>query len=1274
MSNKLKHSTLSQGWGVTSVCKNVTTEKGIATFLTVSERIGQLSSLVLVLLLTMIVSTPSIGQCTLTCDDQKQISIGTNGYAVIIPALVLNGDHSCAGDIVVTLFDENNQSIGDTVTCEHVNKTFQVSVSSATLNVDCWSTIVVEDKLAPRIFCRDTTLVCSADTSPEILGYPGITDNCEEIDSTALRYFDLYNELPCGTLHNGLEIGGRITRSWTALDNFGNVGTCTQSIYLLKENVNNIVFPQHRDDVNGPPVSCTQGAIDDPAQTGEPMINGQPVRNGDACKLFINFQDQRVDVCPPASYRVIRRWEITDVCTQEVRVGIQNLLVVDRDPPVITCPDSFAVTSNVTTCGATVFLRQATATDSCSSFTIQPSWEFGTGYGPFSDVPVGVHEVTYTATDQCGNFSTCTAKVAVIDNIQPVAICKDELHVALNNQGIATINASVFDGGSRDNCTITRWEANRDTLFQENLSFTCEDVGDTIRVRLRVYDAAGLSSECSMDVLVTDETRPVFTNCPADITLNCAQDYTNTAITGIATAVDICGIQEVYYEDAENITACNIGRVIRTWIAVDSTGNRTTCQQLITIEDNTPLSVVLPPDYETNDCGADISPAVTGEPTVSGADCESILVSHTDEVFLLGDSACMKILRTWTVLDWCTFDPNDSLNSSRVSGVQLIKVTDLAAPDITDCVPDITVEITEDACEARVDVADLVATDCNPNLTITNTSIYADANGANASGTYPIGVHTVRFVVSDGCGNTNNCEMTVTVVDRFEPTPVCKYDISIPLSANGTVTVPPNLILAGSYDNCSTEENLIFEIRPDYFTCADTGRQTINLIVTDENGNSAFCTTEIVIQDNNGTCSSTAPKTAIGGRIFTENGEGMEEVPVQITGGIEQMGYTDAAGSYLFENLSRQSTYTVRPMTNDDYREGLTTFDLLLIRKHILGITPLNSPYKLLAADVNNSGAISAFDMVVMRQVILDVKHEFPNNTSWRYIDASYDFPDPRNPFMEAVPEFRDYKELLINDLERDFIGVKVGDVNNSASPTAMAAGGRSKQNTLRLAVEDIVMKAGNEYRIPVTGKELQAIQGYQFTIDFNSELLQFKEVISGEPISMSQNNFGLNKTTKGKLTTSWENVGDIRTNKETVLFTLVFEAKETVELSEALTINSSVTPAEAYDEKEELLDVNLHFSTNKLDKNVRLFQNRPNPFRDQTMISFNLPVSTEGAISIFDINGKLLKTYYGKYAQGYNQVAIDLSEIHTQTGVLYYQLTTPVTKRLSEKMVLIRE
>ena len=1270
MSREPFHSIYEKDWGMTTVCNKDVQNRSLLSFVFGCRTASLISYSVIVFLLVAFAETPSFGQCTLTCNDQKHISLSTSGYAIIYPELILNGDFSCASPVSISVFDENNNVVGDTLTCAHVGKNFQVLVRSASTGLECWSSVLIEDKLGPQIICSDTLVSCSASLLPEDLGYPSVRDNCQTHDSTNLKYFDLLTELPCGTTHNGQVVNARITRSWTLLDANGNVGTCTQNIYIVKDSIQEITFPGHRDDVNGPAVSCSDVNPSDPSVTGEPTINGEPVRSGGACKFFVTYRDQAFDVCPPASYRINRRWEITDLCTQEVRVGVQNILIVDRNAPVLTCPDSFSVFTNPSGCGATVILPQASATDSCSDVTIQPDWAFGQGYGPFYDVPVGTYPVTYVATDKCGNSSRCTTSVTITDNTMPTAICRDEIHIALTNNGFAEVSARAFDGGSIDNCGIKKWEVSRDTLFAEQVRFTCADINKPVSIRLKVYDSSGLSNTCVTKVIIDDEAAPTLI-CPPNVILDCKANLQDTGLTGFATATDNCGVRKIYYEDVAALNSCNLGTITRTWFAVDSAGNMTSCQQLITLEDQVPLSVSFPEDYTAYSCNADISPDSTGRPIVTGDGCENILVSHQDEIFLVGDSACMKILRTWTILDWCAFDPNDTLNGALLQWTQLIKIIDSQAPEITFCPEDITVGINEEACETRVSLPALVATDCNANITVTNTSLYADENGKDASGVYPIGVHQVRFLVSDGCGNFASCEMTITVEDRFAPTPVCKYGLTIPISDAGYVIVPPNVINTGSYDNCSDESDLIYEISPNRFTCEDVGRQTISLIVTDGAGNSQICTTDIFIQDNTGVCDSTS-QSAIGGRIYSENGQGMAAVPVQLSGGQETMGYTDTEGNYLFENLSRMDTYTVRPMPEGDYTKGLSTFDLVLIKKHILGIEALGTPYKILAGDVNNSRSITTFDLVLIRQLILGTRNDFPGNTSWRYVDAAYEFPDPRNPFLEDIPEFMDYKRLLINDLERDFIGIKVGDVNNSAKRNLQAAESRNQNEQLFFELQNLQLTPGTEYRIPFEIKNINQIQGYQFTLEFDPEVLRLEEIIPGKELGMTLGNFGRHLVERGLLMTSWDQVG-LQSAVSPRIFTLVFTAEKSGTLAEYIQINSRHIPAEAYDNEGKLMGLGLQFSDMKTNQSVTLHQNFPNPFEQYTTIAFDLPESADGNVSVFDISGKLLKSYYGKYTRGYNEIKIDLGETHIQPGVLYYQLNIPGSQQLSKRMVLIR-
>ena len=85
---------------------------------------------------------------------------------------------------------------------------------------------------------------------------------------------------------------------------------------------------------------------------------------------------------------------------------------------------------------------------------------------------------------------------------------------------------------------------------------------------------------------------------------------------------------------------------------------------------------------------------------------------------------------------------------------------------------------------------------------------------------------------------------------------------------------------------------------------------------------------------------------------------------------------------------------------------------------------------------------------------------------------------------------------------------------------------------------------------------------------------------------------------------------------------------------------------------------------------NLHLFQNQPNPFEDETSISFFLPKGGEATLSIYDVSGKLLKEIRGDYSQGMNVEEINRSELQG-AGLLYYKLSTD-TESATRRMILL--
>ena len=133
-----------------------------------------------------------------------------------------------------------------------------------------------------------------------------------------------------------------------------------------------------------------------------------------------------------------------------------------------------------------------------------------------------------------------------------------------------------------------------------------------------------------------------------------------------------------------------------------------------------------------------------------------------------------------------------------------------------------------------------------------------------------------------------------------------------------------------------------------------------------------------------------------------------------------------------------------------------------MIQRHILGLQKLDSPYKLIAADINNSESITAIDLIELRKLILGLYTELPNNNSWRFVESAYTFVDFLNPFPFAENVEIDNLDKEISNA--DFIGVKIGDVNTSAFSNANSSNVDSRaQNILNVEVVNSMTTKGNQ-------------------------------------------------------------------------------------------------------------------------------------------------------------------------------------------------------------------
>jgi hypothetical protein len=1088
-----------------------------------------------------------------------------------------------------------------------------------------------------------------------------------------------------------------IHRTWTATDSWGNKGTCLQVITLERATLGDIHMPANYDDIQQPALTC--GAGYDPAITGYPFLDDDGdlnttfdqylIQNGD-CTFSLTYEDQSIVTCE-GSELILREWRILDDCTSQIFEEIQIIKIFDQEPPSLICPPNMTVGTSSSQCGVTINIPSINAYDDCAStVNLTPNWSFGNGFGPFDDVPPGTYPIDVESADPCGNSTSCTMLVTVEDQHPPTVICDGFTVASLTSDGTAFVFATSIDDGSYDLCCLGDFEVKRktddDSAYAAYFQVDCSDAGTSFMVHMRVSDCAGNSGFCEVEVMVEDEQAPAMLP-PADVTVDCNADLSDLSIFGDIASIDNCEMTiEEFTEEITN--GCGQGAIVRTWVATDNFGNTNTVSQNINIYSQTPWNanndlIVWPADYMTSGCNAQIAPdqltAPFNVPTYNSvSSCQSVSASYDDELFWVSEPSCYFIYRTWTVIDFCQWTSNSNDDVGKWEYIQVITVNDETAPVFVNPPINLEVHMTSSLnCSATVSLPTPMVFDCSDHIAL---SAQGDLGYGFNFSNVSAGIYNMSYTASDGCGNTSTHNFTIEVMDDNAPTALCLNGLTVDLNPSAEYTVSaPSLNLA-SFDNCTDASALQYSFSQDIndktrtYTCSTLGQNNLELYVTDTNGNQSSCLTWIKIEDSFDYCLQNPD--VISGAIRTTSDEGISQVTLYPDGMNNMIpSFTNNLGDFEFSGDLQGHDMTIRPEKNINILNGVTTFDLAKMNDHILAKEFLDSPYKMIAADANNSGTITVGDLVIVQKVILHLETVFPNNSSWRFVPADYIFPNPNNPWATPFPESITLTNILGDISNVDFIGIKIGDVTENAIPSNIT-GDENAENrsaeTFILETEDRQYEAGEKIEVTFRNNDFDHIRAWQMTLEFDEEKLEFLEVNK----SITNSKFGTTKTNQGVITALWFNNTATQLPKQADLFTLNFIANTSLLLSEVLTISSKFTKAVAFNNDESELNVELQLFNNEDDIEgdpvLSLKQNYPNPFLDKTQIAFNLPESNSAVLTFYDVSGKVLFEINDEFEKGENVVEVSRDDLLTSTGLIYYHLNVD-GEILTKRMIMTR-
>jgi hypothetical protein len=417
-----------------------------------------------------------------------------------------------------------------------------------------------------------------------------------------------------------------------------------------------------------------------------------------------------------------------------------------------------------------------------------------------------------------------------------------------------------------------------------------------------------------------------------------------------------------------------------------------------------------------------------------------------------------------------------------------------------------------------------------------------------------------------------------------------------------------------------------------------------------ETAGSDFCKSTLTLIDNQGGCGEQT-LIAVGGTIATEVAKPMKNVGVSLNSLLPEYpinSLTDETGKYLFNNQPIGLEYTLSPSVIADAYDGINTLDLVQIQRHILGITKLNSPYKMIAADVDGDHAIRVNDIVVLRKLILGIESSLPSGQSWKFVNAHDKMEQSPWPFSEMIS----HAQLLEPSIGNDFIGVKLGDVDGSASYNFMNTTLKPRQAPLMLSYENLRLQTGVEYEVELYSTNFNQIHGMQWTMSHSG--IQIKE-IRGVGIYLESDNVVMHKD--DKITFSWGSVDPKTMDSDEQILRIKFVSKVDGKLSDILKLNSDITISEAYTGTNmDVVDIEL---VERQGQNpiFALSQNEPNPWKDQTAISYTLPEGGLAKFTVFDVTGRIIIEKNLQSVKGQNILNISRSDLKGITGMLLYKV-----------------
>ncbi len=724
----------------------------------------------------------------------------------IPPVPTLTATDNCDDDVDIQFVE-----IDDVDDCISMIKRVWVA-SDECLNSTVHEQYITIIDNTPPVFVNpptDATLECDILIDP-VQGDIEVTDDCSDVN------------VVLSTISTNSDCEYTVTNTWTATDACGNSTTHTQTILTTDTEGPTITYnnPLLNGLMNGDTLTVE---CDNPPVLGE---NDVTVTDNCDDNPHLTFEDFDLieGNCLEDGYILLMTcgWTATDNCGNSTVLTIY-VKVIDSTPPVITnIPDDISVhcEDQIPSFGSVY------VSDNCSNnntLTYEDSMAGNACHKQYIR--------TWTATDHCGNTSTASQIITVIDDTPPVFTYLPP-HITLDCTALPPNNPAT----ATDNCsevTITFEE----TTMDGDCSYS------TFITRTWIAtDACGNSDTYNQFISFDDTTPPTIYGVPSDITVECGEAYPDPSTFNIS-ATDNCdadvtiNLQTVETTDINCATGGPSG-ITYIFTATDDCGNSATASfSANAATDNTPPTISGVPSDITIDCGE------------AYPDPYSYTISATDNCDTDVDITIEKI--ETTDINCATGEPNaityiftatDNCGNSATASFSARTAADNTPPTISGVPSDITIDCGEaypDPSTFMVSATDNCDTYVNVEMTAVETTDINCATGGPSLIVY-------TWTAIDNCGNSATATMTVSAgIDNTPP-------VFLYIPTNMTINCESEIMdqMPTVKDDCS--ENVTIELMEETASedCSDGRTITRIWTATDACGNMSMATQVLTVIDD----------------------------------------------------------------------------------------------------------------------------------------------------------------------------------------------------------------------------------------------------------------------------------------------------------------------------------------------------------------------------------------------------------------------------------------